>query len=63
MVAPAPKGGHSSTGGEQVASDGALPLTGPKTDVRVTSAFGLAAILSGWMLIMATRRRRTDEES
>jgi hypothetical protein len=61
VVAPA-KSGHSATGGEQVASDGGLPLTGPKADVRITSAFGLAAVLSGWMLIMATRRRRTEEE-
>jgi hypothetical protein len=54
---------RASAGGLQVDSNGALPLTGPKADLRATSAFGLAAILAGWMLIVATRRRRTEEES
>src|SRR6185437_502955 len=55
-------GNTSGVGGLQVASDGGLPLTGPKADVRETAGFGLAAVLSGWLLIMATRRRRTEEE-
>jgi hypothetical protein len=62
LVVPAPHNTHGSSGGEQVASDGVtLPLTGPKADVRATAAFGLAAVLSGWMLIMATRRRRPEQ--
>ena len=58
---------HSSNGSAnggtlQVASEGTvLPLTGPKSDPRATAGFGLASILAGWMLMVATRRRPRGE--
>jgi hypothetical protein len=50
--------GTASDGGTPVASTGSLAFTG--TDVAITASVGAGAIAAGGMIVLASRRRRTQ---